>query len=110
QKCSNTNQDIKPYFHRRVAAGSGGFQVHASSQAFWMPSVSASFFDSSRGTRAHGAESHRYQHTGSSTSADRAGESATKSDSPGPGGAGTNTGAAAAAHPARGPGYVQAQV
>ncbi len=56
-----------------------------------MPSVSASFFDHSCGTRTHGAESHRQPHPGLATGSDGAGESAAKSDSPGPGGSGQNT-------------------
>jgi hypothetical protein len=55
-----------------------------------MPSVSASLFDQSRGTRAHSAEFHRWRisRTRTPTDADGAGESAAKSGSPSPGGGG----------------------
>src|SRR3984885_7255721 len=92
----------KSYFLRRTAAGSGGFQVHASEQAFWMPRVSDSFFDHSRGTRAHSAEFHQQPISSpSSTDADGTGESTAEPNSPGPGSSGQNSRAARAANPAR---------
>src|ERR1700733_9207159 len=90
----------KSYFLRRTAAGSGGFQVHASEQAFWMPCVSDSFFDHSRGTRAHSAECHQQPISSpSGTSSDRTGEPTAEPGSLGAGGTGQNTRAAAAAYP-----------
>src|ERR1700677_2239766 len=105
------SRTAKSYFLRRTAAGSGGFQVHASEQAFWMPRVSDSFFNHSRGTRAHSAEFHQQPISSlSSPSSDRTGEPTAEPGSPGPGGAGQNTGAAGTAYATCDRGYLQPQI